>query len=246
MSSDPGSGEAFVRENEDTASSRTIMGLGGTVMIIGLGVLGVHGLLTGHLNAGWQPVPDQLPMLALLTTAHSCTLRAAAMAALTGWHRRQSLLVLFSFSLLWLLLHVPGVVSAPESVVQWLGAAELGAVSASLWLLISRTPGKLADFRRSRRVGLAYGMCALVFGASHFAYGKFTASMVPLRLGHGLFWAYVTGSAHLAAGLAMLTGRLVRVATVLLAIMMGSFVLLVHVPRVLASSGDATEVGFLI
>jgi uncharacterized membrane protein YphA (DoxX/SURF4 family) len=48
------------------------------------------------------------------------------------------------------------------------------------------------------------------------------------------FWAYATGFAHIAAGLAILTGVQARLAAILLTIMYASFTPLVHVPTILA------------
>jgi uncharacterized membrane protein YphA (DoxX/SURF4 family) len=50
-----------------------------------------------------------------------------------------------------------------------------------------------------------------------------------------VFWAWVTGAGHLAAGIALVTGLQARLAVTLHAAMMASFVLLVHIPRVIAS-----------
>jgi uncharacterized membrane protein YphA (DoxX/SURF4 family) len=56
-----------------------------------------------------------------------------------------------------------------------------------------------------------------------------------------VFWAYFTGCAHIAAGLAILSGVQARLAATLLGIMFGSWVLIVHIPRVLASPHVQSE-----
>src|SRR5437763_529874 len=80
---------------------------------------------------------------------------------------------------------------------------------------------------------LAFGACLLVFGTSHFLYAQFTASLVAAWLPPSrLFWAYATGAAQIAAGLAMLTGVKARLAAILLTIMYAAFGLLVHIPSI--------------
>ena len=89
---------------------------------------------------------------------------------------------------------------------------------------------------------MAAGLSALVFGAAHFKYAQFAASMVPAWLPpNQIFWAYATGVGHLAAGLALLSGIRAPLGATLLAVMMALFVLLVHVPRVIAAPGEHLE-----
>lgn len=81
----------------------------------------------------------------------------------------------------------------------------------------------------------------LVFSAAHFVYAEFTASMVPERLPMRLELAYLTGAIHALTGLAMLVGYRQRLAAGVEAAMMTSFVLLVHLPRIVADPGNRLE-----
>ena len=56
-----------------------------------------------------------------------------------------------------------------------------------------------------------------------------------------IFWTYATGVGHLAAGLSLLSGIRAQLGATLLAVMMALFVLLVHVPRVIAAPGEHLE-----
>ncbi len=86
------------------------------------------------------------------------------------------------------------------------------------------------------------GLSACVFGFAHFNYIDFTASMVPSWIPpHGVFWAWATGAGHLAAGLALVSGIQSRLAATLLAGMMASFVVLLHLPRVVAAPDQHIE-----
>jgi uncharacterized membrane protein YphA (DoxX/SURF4 family) len=69
-------------------------------------------------------------------------------------------------------------------------------------------------------------------GLSHFFYTKVTAAMVPSWLPGHVGWAYLTGAGHLAAGLSILLGVLPRLAAMLEALMVSTFVLTIHVPDV--------------
>jgi uncharacterized membrane protein YphA (DoxX/SURF4 family) len=70
---------------------------------------------------------------------------------------------------------------------------------------------------------------------SHFFYTAATAQMIPAWIPAHLVFAYLTGAGHLAAGIALLTGMVPRLAATCEALMLGAFVLLLHVPLVAAS-----------
>ena len=77
-----------------------------------------------------------------------------------------------------------------------------------------------------------FAVACLVFGLSHFVYSDFTARMIPAWLPLPLTLAYLTGLGHIATGIALLCMTLPRLAATLEALMLSSFVLLVHVPSI--------------
>jgi uncharacterized membrane protein len=81
----------------------------------------------------------------------------------------------------------------------------------------------------------------VVFGVAHFAYAEYTTAMVPVWLPARLQLTYLTGSIHALTGLALLVGLRRRSAATIEALMMTSFVLLVHIPRVAAHPTDPGE-----
>jgi uncharacterized membrane protein YphA (DoxX/SURF4 family) len=83
---------------------------------------------------------------------------------------------------------------------------------------------------------ICMGVCLLMFGLAHFLYLGFTASMVPAWLPGGQrFWAIITGVAHMAAGIGLLSGINARLAANLLTVMFASFSVLVHLPTLIAA-----------
>jgi uncharacterized membrane protein YphA (DoxX/SURF4 family) len=92
----------------------------------------------------------------------------------------------------------------------------------------------------------AFGACLPVFGLSHFAYAQFTADMIPAFIPAHLFFAYLCGAGHVAAGVAILANVLTRVAAIAFAAMVSGFVLLLHIPRVIADPGNRTEWTMLV
>jgi uncharacterized membrane protein YphA (DoxX/SURF4 family) len=204
---------------------------------IGAILLGVVTLVFGDFALQWQPVPEGMAGGAALATTSGLVLIAGGLTAL--WRNAGSArLILSAFYMLWVLaLHLPKFIAAP-GVASLLGFAEILSLAAAGAALIasrdSNSPLKLT-------ARIVYGLCPLVFGISHLVYADFTASMIPAWIPAKLFFAYFTGAAHIAAGLAILAGLLARLAATLLATMCGLFVLLLHIPRVAAAPTDHKE-----
>ena len=198
--------------------------------------LGIASLIARDFAFQWQPVPKDIPTGEILALASGALLVAGGLAA-TWRSAGLARLILPAFYLLWVLaLHLP-VLAAKPDVGSLLGVAEILALASGGSVLAgSRGPTWLP-----RAAQIAFGLSALVFGISHFVYADFTAKMVPGWLPMPLFWAYATGAGHTAAGLAILSGIKARLAATTLAGMCGSFVLLLHAPRVLADPASRFE-----
>ena len=203
---------------------------------LGAILLGIVTLALHDFALQWQPVPQGLPARSALAIVSAAVLITGALIAMrrnAGWAR----LTLPGFYALWVLaLHVPAFAAAPN-LGTLLGVAEiLSLAAAGAGLAPASAPNWL---RPSARI--LYGLCPLVFGMSHIVYADFTSQMVPAWLPDRLFFAYFTGIAHIAAGVAILSGILARLAARMLAIMCASFVLLIHVPGVIAAPADRLQ-----
>lgn len=76
------------------------------------------------------------------------------------------------------------------------------------------------------------------FGGEHLAGPRFLMQLVPSWMPARLFWAYFVGVALLAAAISFVSMRYVRLSATLLGLMLFLFVLLLHVPRVMANPRD--------
>jgi uncharacterized membrane protein len=203
-------------------------------------LLGVIGLVTQDFALQWQPVPDSLPLHAVLANLSALLLLAGGALLFTRRWREGTLVLGLLYALWALALHGPKVVRQPLDVGVWLGFCEIaGLASAGLLAWATLAP---PEDHRVRRIGhVVFGTCLLIYGTSHFVYADFSATMIPGWLPMPLFWVWLTGSGHIAAGLSLITGIAVRLSTTLLAMMVGCFVLLLHVPRVIAAPTSRLE-----
>jgi uncharacterized membrane protein YphA (DoxX/SURF4 family) len=214
--------------------------LGARVYGLGAIALGLVGLAWGDFATVWQPVqalPFAVPHRTALAYVAAAGLLSAGLAI--QWRRsaRAGLLVLtiiyFIFALLWL----PRVIGFPQIFGTWGGfLEEMSLVAAAVIVYASLRPRESVSASRTIQLGrLFFGICVLSFGLGHFFALPQTADMVPQWIPPGqLFWAVLTGVAHLLAGVAILTGVLDVLGSRLLTTMLATFGALVWAPKLFA------------
>ena len=85
----------------------------------------------------------------------------------------------------------------------------------------------------------------IVFGLFHFMGAKEMAGIVPIPGGE--LWVYVTGLALVAAAVSILIGKLDKLATFLLGLMLIIFALSIHLPAIMESGGtDQASMGNML
>jgi uncharacterized membrane protein len=213
------------------------------VTLIGLAILG---LIKGDLTAIWQPIPKVMPAPAVLT--YLCIFISLACGISLLWQRTAALAarVLLAFLLLWMLLwRVPAVLLS-FTVDFWWSASKTAVMTTAAWVLYTwfatdwdkRRLAFVAGDNGLRIARVLYGLALIPFGIAHFMYLEPTTSLVPGWLPSPVFWAYFTGGAYIAAGVAMVTGVLAQLAATLSAWETGLITLLVWVP--MATTGHPT------
>jgi|ERR1700744_221858 putative oxidoreductase len=78
-----------------------------------------------------------------------------------------------------------------------------------------------------------YALVIGFFGINHFIEGTGMQKMVPSFLPGGVVWVYLTGTCLIAAAIAFLINRQVRLAGLLLCLFLLLIVLTVHLPAVI-------------
>lgn len=220
-----------------------IASVGHGVFAATLIAVGILGLVKSEYAAIWDGVPKNFPGREALP--YLCALVALACGLGLLWPRTvaPAARVLLAYLLLWALLFKGRyILLAPLQEGSYQSAGENAVIVAGAWVLYA---GFATDWDR-RQVGFAvgergvriarvlYGLAMIAFGLSHFFYLQFTAPLIPAWLLWPVFWAYFTGTTYLLAGAAVLSGVFARLAATLSALQMGSFILLVWLPIVVA------------
>jgi uncharacterized membrane protein len=210
--------------------------------------LGIMGLITRDFSQMWQPVPKWVPGRTAL--AFLCATISLGTGIGLLWRRWAPVAsrVLLVALLVWLLvLRLPNLFyEHPLVLVAWTfgSTAVMAAAAWVLYVSFARErdparPGLLADAPGLRIARTLYGLSLIPFGLAHFMYLDATTVLIPNWLPGHVAWAYFTGTAFIAAGVAVCVGVLAYPAAALSGLQMGLFTLIVWLPRMIA--GTVTE-----
>ncbi|MEO8017361.1 MAG: hypothetical protein ABI769_06085 [Pseudomonadota bacterium] len=212
-------------------------------MLYALGaiLLGAIGIWFHDFAMTWQPVPAGIGARTILAYLSGLLLVVGGGAILTRRGERVGALLLAVFYGIWVIfLHGPIVLGEPGALYKWNGVAEIAFLTTGGIALLAASGGTRGTVATTAR--LIAGACAICFGSTHLVYAKQTAEFVPAWIPpNQLFWAYATGVGYIAAGLALVTRVQSQLAATLMAAMMASFVVLLHIPRVIGSPTSQFE-----
>lgn len=208
--------------------------------------MGVAGLVSGTFAPIWAGVPKTLPdrqLLAYLSTLVSLACGAGlAVRRSAAW---SALILLIIFALWTALFKVPFIIRAPLVEVSYQSCGENAVLIAAAWVLyvwLAKNRTFPAGDTGMRIAHLLYGLALIAFGFSHFAYLNLTAPLIPRWLPPGpIFWAYFTGAAYLAAGVAIVTAIAGRLGAVGSALQITLITVIVWGPPIAAGTFNATN-----
>jgi putative oxidoreductase len=91
---------------------------------------------------------------------------------------------------------------------------------------------------------VVFGIIFCIFGSFHLIKGSQMAGAVPAWIPGGVIWVYVTGIILFLAGISILINKKASLLSLILAVLLLCFVLMIHLPQVL--NGDQTAMTSLL
>lgn len=228
----------------------TITRLGRLLFCIGLAGLGLQTLMRGDFVVALEPLDAVFPGRMFLVWLSGMVLLLGCACVILDFRARTAAMLLgTALPLFVLLLHVPALIAKPGSGNEWTGTFETIAMGGAAWVLCGmiiglssvRGPGSRRIDRIAAIGRSAFALSLPAFGMLHVIYIDYVAYVIPAWIPWHAFWGYFTGAAAALAGLAILSRIQARLAAIMLGLMYGSWVLILHTPRVWAQPQDHRE-----
>jgi uncharacterized membrane protein YphA (DoxX/SURF4 family) len=227
-----------------------VIRLGKYFFAVSMMAFGILQFVSSAFVPGLLPVPAWVPArMALAYLTGIVLITAGVSIVVNRWAHLSATFLAFMWFLFVLIVHLPRLAGDPHNGSAWASAFEALSMSGAALVLAGslsvgnpHLPGWESVAGRAISVGrIVFAISFPVFGIQHFIYAGFVSTMVPSWIPARLFWAYFTGVAHIAAGLSILAKVKARLAAMLLALMVGLWVLILHIPRIVASPHSRTE-----
>jgi uncharacterized membrane protein YphA (DoxX/SURF4 family) len=224
--------------------------LGRFFFAIPLIVFAVEYLARGRWQGGMPPVPPWTHGEHIFSYAAGTVLLVISISLLINKEARLSATILgllFTFCVVFLhaAKHFSGIIHDGSTRTRAFETFALGGAAFILAALVSK--GSSIQFLSSANPILAvigryiYAFSMIIFGIQHFMYAQFIAFLIPKWMPAHLFLAYFTGTAFIAAGVAIAVHIFSRLASILLGLMFFLWVVTLHTPRVIASPHNTDE-----
>jgi uncharacterized membrane protein YphA (DoxX/SURF4 family) len=226
-----------------------LLDFGRLCFAISIAFFGAQYLLYGRFEGGLPLVPPWTPGAPGLAYVLGVALILAALSIATLWKARYSAISLGTLLLLsFLFLHLLHASSILHNGTDRTRAFEGLTLSAIAFTLAGILPNGSKSSAQGTSTNwllllgrLLFAVSMIVFGAQHFMYAAFIATLIPAWIPFHLFWVYFTGTGFIVAALSIATGILAPLASIGLGIMFLLWFLLLHAPRVAASPRNGDE-----
>ena len=204
--------------------------------------LGCIGLWWRDFAGIWQPL-DNLGDFDRPVVATGYALVFLVAGAATFWRASAGfgLLILALLHFLAALGWIPRVIAHGA----WTGFFEMLSLTIAGVVGFARLKPSRVWATKTIQIGrIAFSICLLVFGLSHFFFSAETAQMVPVWLPPGqMFWAYVSGGIYILAGIAIAVDFRGALAAQLTVAMIFLIEVLVWLPMLIAKPENFTWSG---
>jgi uncharacterized membrane protein len=218
---------------------------GRLLFAVAIMAFGVENLICARMGLAVRGVP-WFPINSFSAYLTGIALLVAGLSIAVGVRVRTTATLLGILFLLYVLLfEIPMVVAKPMSVSARTVFFETLAMCGSALTLAGTQPResshslpRLWDGAVGKLIKSGpylFGVSSVVFGIDHFLVLAIIASLVPAWMPWHLFWAYLTGTAFIVAGIGIATKKMDEWGAAWLGIMFLLWFLLLHSPRVVTA-----------
>jgi hypothetical protein len=208
---------------------------------LGRHVFGVAVLAIGLITLSWHDYNDW-PNLRFLVYAASAAQLLGGAAIQFRRTTKTGAIILAAGNLLFVLLCVPGIVTAPRVYNSWGNFFEQFSLLTGAAIVYARWSSAWSLENLNRIARILLGICTVSFTLEQAFYLDATAKLVPKWIPPcPMFWAVATTVFFALAALALLANQMALLASSLLTLMLLSFGLLVWIPLLVSDPRSHTN-----
>jgi hypothetical protein len=208
---------------------------------LGRHVFGVAAFASGLITLAWHDYNDSHQLRYIVYAASAALIFGGAVIQVRRITKTGAS-VLGAAYLVFVLLCVPGIVTAPQIYNSWGNFFEQFSLLTGAAIVYARLSSARSTETLHRIGRILLGICAASFTLEQAIYLNATANLVPKWIPPSqMFWAVTTTVLFALAAVALLANRMALLATRLLTMMLVSFGLLVWVPLVLSDPHSHTN-----
>jgi hypothetical protein len=153
---------------------------------------------------------------------------------------------------IWIFIrHIPVLISDLTNPAEWNFTCMALAICAEAFIVAASSRGLLHTERKFSgsirflplvRLGqILLGAALLILGFQHLYYAEFISSMIPFWIPLKIYYTWITGIALMLAGTSFLFNVKISPASFALSLMALSWIVMLHLPRIISRPGDLYE-----
>jgi uncharacterized membrane protein len=203
--------------------------------------IGIVHVLTGNFPTGLLPVALTLTCRTLLVYLTGAMLIIAGILIfIKRYTYYGALLTGLVFLIFILLLHLPKLIQHLHDPGEWTASFEAIALFSGALILGGSLLNGASAIKKDKGFKLLvtgryiFALALFVFGVQHYLYAQFITGLIPAWIPGHLFWAYLVMVVFFATAVSIAIQKLMHLATSLLGLMFLLWVLILHLPRVIA------------
>jgi uncharacterized membrane protein len=215
--------------------------IGQLFIAVALLVFGIqHFAYLNFVTRAFPPLPLWMPAIPILACVFGSLLCVTSLAIVFRFKARAFSLVLAAIIfIMFAAFLLPSLITHIQNGMIWTNSGKaLVLVGANLLIagsFASEAPTQNGLLKFLERF-IPLGVCMLsgffiLAAILHFIYAEYVAMLIPAWIPAHLFWTYFAGVALIAGAIGMLIPRTAQLAAGLSALMVFSWVLLLHIPR---------------
>lgn len=196
-----------------------------------------HFLYLNFVTRAFPPLPPGTPALAVFACGFGALLCVTSAAIVFRYKARALALVLASvLFIMFVIFLLPSLIANLKNGGLWTNAGKALVLIGANLLIADSFANEAA---RRNKLGAHFATLGKLFLAGffilaailHFIYAEFVATLIPAWIPAPLFWTYFAAVALIAGAIGMLIPRTAQLAAALSALMVFSWVILLHIPR---------------